>query len=86
MVSGRHAERGHGRGRGHPRAGRPSAVRRGGSARRGACDSLIAQAIARLGGSTSGQQCGILYTADALDTATSNGWDTMAVNVNALFT
>jgi NAD(P)-dependent dehydrogenase (short-subunit alcohol dehydrogenase family) len=52
----------------------------------GACERLIADTIARLGGlDILVNNAGILYTANALDTTDEQWLDTMAVNVNALF-
>ncbi len=86
VVSGRDAERG--------RRVAQSIGAGGGSAQfiaadlrdRGACDRLIADAVARLGGlDVLVNNAGILYTANALDTTDEQWLDTMAVNVNALF-
>jgi NAD(P)-dependent dehydrogenase (short-subunit alcohol dehydrogenase family) len=86
MVSGRHAERG---------MGVVDAIRAaGGSAQfaaadlraAGACEQLVGDTIARLGGlDILVNNAGILYTANALDTSDHQWLDTMAVNVNALF-
>ena len=52
----------------------------------GACERLIADTIARLGGlHVLVNNAGILYTANAQDTSDEQWLDTMAVNVNALF-
>jgi NAD(P)-dependent dehydrogenase (short-subunit alcohol dehydrogenase family) len=52
----------------------------------GACDSLIAAAIATFGRlDVLVNNAGILYTANALATSDEQWLDTMAVNVNALF-
>ena len=52
----------------------------------GACDRLVQDTLARLGGlDILVNNAGILYTADALGTSDEQWLDTMAVNVNALF-
>jgi meso-butanediol dehydrogenase/(S,S)-butanediol dehydrogenase/diacetyl reductase len=52
----------------------------------GACERLIAETVARLGGlDILVNNAGILYTANALDTTDEQWLDTMSVNVNALF-
>ena len=52
----------------------------------GACDRLVEDTLARLGGlDILVNNAGILYTADALGTSDEQWLDTMAVNVNALF-
>src|SRR6202161_26322 len=52
----------------------------------GACERLIADTVARLGGlDILVNNAGILYTANALDTTDEQWLDTLAVNVNALF-
>lgn len=52
----------------------------------GACERLVGDTLARLGGlDILVNNAGILYTADALGTSDEQWLDTMAVNVNALF-
>jgi meso-butanediol dehydrogenase / (S,S)-butanediol dehydrogenase / diacetyl reductase len=86
MVSGRHEQRG--------RAVLQAIRAAGGSAEfapvdlraAGACERLIGDTIARMGGlDVLVNNAGILYTANALDTSDDQWLDTMAVNVNALF-
>jgi NAD(P)-dependent dehydrogenase (short-subunit alcohol dehydrogenase family) len=86
MVSGRHEQRG--------RAVVQAIRAEGGSAEfvpvdlraAGACERLIGDTVARLGGlDVLVNNAGILYTANALDTSDDEWLDTMAVNVNALF-
>ncbi len=52
----------------------------------GACERLIDETVARMGGlDILVNNAGILYTANALDTTNDQWLETMAVNVNALF-
>ncbi|MGO9994629.1 MAG: SDR family NAD(P)-dependent oxidoreductase [Steroidobacteraceae bacterium] len=52
----------------------------------GACERLIDETVARMGGlDILVNNAGILYTANALDTTNEQWLETMAVNVNALF-
>jgi NAD(P)-dependent dehydrogenase (short-subunit alcohol dehydrogenase family) len=52
----------------------------------GACERLIDETVARMGGlDILVNNAGILYTANALETTNEQWLDTMAVNVNALF-
>jgi meso-butanediol dehydrogenase / (S,S)-butanediol dehydrogenase / diacetyl reductase len=52
----------------------------------GACDRLVSETIARLGGlDVLVNNAGILYSATAFDTTDEQWLDTMAVNVDALF-
>ncbi len=86
MVSGRHEQRGREvvasiRAAGGRAEFAPCDLRVG-----GACDRLVADTIARLGGlHVLVNNAGILYTANAIDTTDEQWLDTMAVNVNALF-
>src|ERR1700686_1221636 len=86
MVSGRHEQRG--------RAVVDAIQAKGGDAQfaavdlraPGACERIVGDTIERLGGlDVLINNAGILYTANALDTADEQWLDTMAVNVNAVF-
>jgi meso-butanediol dehydrogenase/(S,S)-butanediol dehydrogenase/diacetyl reductase len=86
MVCGRDVDRG--------RGVVESIVKAGGSAQfcevdlrgKGACDRLVDETIARLGGlDILVNNAGILYTANSQETTDEQWADTMAVNVDALF-
>jgi meso-butanediol dehydrogenase / (S,S)-butanediol dehydrogenase / diacetyl reductase len=86
MISGRDEERGRGVAKSIAAAGGNAQFIAADLRAPGACERLIADTIARLGGlDILVNNAGILYTANALDTTDAQWLDTMSVNVNAVF-
>jgi len=86
MISGRHVERGQAVTDSLRAAGRRAQFAPVDLQQEGACERLIAETLARLGGlDILVNNAGILYTANALETSNQQWLATFAVNVTALF-